>query len=184
MHYKGRELISRPTRASGRTLLFSAFAFYLVILNGGVGKKGIDVSSLTFSAETVKIGAIGLLIYLGFAHFVNFIGDVRSFARWNHPKPILGGIITIGQGAKLTTELDDAKTTLIDLIGKINKSSFKGLTDGESKALCEQIPTQLAELAEGHKSLSETARWVIFGWFAIIPLGAGAAALFLVCICL
>lgn len=184
MRYNGRELISRPTRASGRTLLLSSFAFILVISNGGVDPNGITIlSSLEFGPSTVQLGGIALLAYLLAAHLVNFYGDILSYYKWNHPKQILGAIVNFDQGAELTTELGDAIKSLNEIVDSLANSNVDGLSDKDSGTLA-QVCSQLKDIKAGHRSLSRFAWYTMLGWFAAIPVGVGILTLLLVFTCM
>lgn len=183
MHYKGRELISRPSRASGRTLLVSAFAFILIIANGGIDEQQITVLSLTLKADTVRVGGSVLLAYLIIAHFINVRGDILSFFKWNNPKQILGSEVTIGLGSKLTTELEDAISSLDKLVDKIANSDQGGLSASDSEKL-NKVLSELEDISDGHKALAGFAERAMIGWFTLVPIGMGVLSLILVFKCL
>lgn len=82
MNFKGEQAISRPTRATGRTVLIVSLTLFLFKL-GWIETADASIVGLRFAEgkfETIATGILGLALL---AHLVQWTGDLFSYQAWN-----------------------------------------------------------------------------------------------------
>lgn len=168
MNFQGKEAISRPTRATGRTVLLFSF------LLGLAGLGWIEVANNSLVGLKVKeenfISLLQLLCGLSIiAHVVQWYSDYISYCGWNVTGKMPGG-----------SRWDaPSETKLQDLIDEITV-----LPEGEKDIVklsdrLKEVEVKIEELRWNIKNFDLFAKFYVFGWHLILPLGIAFIAFFI-----
>lgn len=164
MNFQGKEAISRPTRATGRTVLF------LALLLGLAGVDWINVADNSLVGLKVNEHKfIPLLevfcIVAAVWHVVQWYSDFLSFRGWN-----------ITGGTPRTSFLKPSMTRLervADLI--MNLSEVKNDLETLPTQI-EQIRRELSGLDWSIRKFNTFARFYVYCWHLAVPLVAVCVA--------
>lgn len=159
MNFQGKEAISRPTRATGRTVLF------LALLLGLAGLGWIEVTqNPLFGLKIVsdKFDPLLKLLCLlaSIAHVVQWYGDFVSYRGWN----VTGGL----SGASRWGEA--SKTKLYDAIEEASKLTDAGQEYQELHSKVDSLSSQLDELHWNMGNFSSFAKFYVYFWHLALPL--------------
>ncbi|MGR3815152.1 MAG: hypothetical protein ACU0AU_13735 [Cognatishimia activa] len=184
MHFQGQELISRGTKATNRSLLFTSFAVLLLPFSKPTEKGVVQLLSLEFPIGLVEFGAVALLVFLVISHVISWRGDMLSYQRWNLPgKTPSKYLDTINELRSQTEQSFERFDYILERFERVVKNhsdkADRILTTDFSKTLDEAKVTRefLEDMNAGIARLGLFARFVLFGWFLAVPLLIAAFAI-------
>lgn len=192
MHYLGKELISRNTYVSNRSLIAVAavtvFSHHYDLLLNELVVFGMSVPEPAINSITLIF-----LIFLTINYYLSYWGDFMSFREWNVNSDVAaaydGGMV-----AKRDTILrtaTNAQTALKQMIdsGKIGVLAdvVKSIKDDQKIILnnfkdiknLETIEQDLKEMLKGHSQLNFIANFQLYVWYGLMPLGLSGYAIWI-----
>ena len=182
MHFQGRELISRGTKATSRTLLSICFAKIFVVYFA-VNISSAKIAGVDIGEADLGLATSLLIIFLLVSHGISWIGDVLSFRRWNVSEKVsqMSGWGGGGVDTHLLTKIDGVLASLEALKEEANGNT--GRATGEQLKKIVLSVSNTHKLVEGIKGgisdLTFFAWFVLFGWYAIFPIIMASTAIYL-----
>ena len=120
MHLAGQDVISRATRASGKTLVSLSFVVWFVkFVDAPIGDAVISGVSLPESNNGYGFVQWVVMIPLLLHHVMNWWGDRLSYRGWNDPTKITLSA-GFGSATGLMTRLDAVLRTVKEKFGQSN----------------------------------------------------------------
>ena len=167
MNFLGSEAISRPTRATGRAALFLALLLGLAGI-GWIQAEQNSLIGITVSKDKF-IQLLKLLCMLScLAHVVQWYSDYVSYCGWNVEGRLTADLHWVHNKTKLDS--------FLEAVSRLNEDK----QDWPKVSLnLSELCTQVDELNWSIRSFDRFAKFYIFGWHLLLPLGAAGAAFIL-----
>ena len=179
MNSQGKQVVSVATQRSSRALLVTA------IFVGIAKVYAVPLEALTVLEVNIPLAAINGAIWaiIGFQlinHLVHWVGDCFNFWAVNagDADPMLRYNGRSGTQTKLEFLLSLIATLEEEERGKMHLSPFDGKPTG--------LMGQLSDIRTAAEPLLGKVRWYagyakfyFFGWYLVLPIGAGLVALLL-----
>ena len=164
MHFMGQQVISRPTRGSGRNLVSLSFVVWFVKFYGAPIKNlvisGVELVDPSQDYDPVLwVGMLLLLVH----HVMNWYGDVVSYKGWNIISDKVTSTAGFGSDTGLVSRLDSVLQIVKEKIGNKSEQDI--------------IPVRLDEIKNGIVRLNSFAFWYIVIWLGV-PVAGCFIALF------
>ena len=166
MHYLGKELISRNTYVSNRSLITVAtvtvFSYHYELPLADLDFFGMSLPEANINSITLIF-----LIFLTINYYLSYFGDFISFTGWN-VKPEIGDV-------SLSSKLDD-------MLDKIQRGLLRSKITYLDEAVQKEIESQnkdLENLLKGHSKLNIIAKLQLYFWFGAMPLFLSGYAIYL-----
>ena len=192
MHYLGKELISRNTYVSNRSLIAVAavtvFSHHYDLLLNELAIFGMSVPEPAINSITLIF-----LIFLTINYYLSYWGDFMSFREWN-----INSDVSAAYGGKMVSKRDailqivkNAQIALKQMIdsGKnaVPGGDFESIKDNQKTILdhfreiqnLETIEQDLKEMLKGHSQLNFTANFQLYVWYGLMPLGLSGYAIWI-----
>lgn len=184
MHFQGQELISRGTKATNRSLLFTSFAVLLLPFSKPTERGVVQLLSLEFPIGLVEFGAVALLVFLVISHLISWWGDVLSYRAWNvgtrsSPIRLQNDGSLLSNVDKAIDHFDLAAKQFDQLVESDHTKSDRLLATDFSTGIkhCRDALEFLEKMVEGIERLNAYAKFALFGWFLAVPLLIAAFAI-------
>ena len=192
MHYLGKELISRNTYVSNRSLIAVAavtvFSHHYDLLLNELAIFGMSVPEPAINSITLIF-----LIFLTINYYLSYWGDFMSFREWN-----INSDVSAAYGGKMVSKRDailrivkNAQIALEQMIdsGKnaVPGGDVESIKDNQKTILgnfkeiqnLETIEQDLKEMLKGHSQLNFTANFQLYVWYGLMPLGLSGYAIWI-----
>ena len=173
MHFQGKELISKGTTFTARSLLTVGF-LKIFVYEFGIALNEATVAGVPIGKADLGHATNALIYFLFVSHMISWIGDFLSFRNWNVSEKMTSPSNSDGVDAPtpLLSKLDSAIEAVTRL--KRNADANLGSTNRDNLEIIskktEDAITQLSNIKGGLKNLNYFATFVLFVWYLLIPL--------------
>ena len=178
MHFEGRELISRGTKASARTLTTACFAKFLLAFSGAEGPA--KIAGLEIPLDQLNTTGTYLIAFLTAAHLQSWWGDRLSYQRWNVTDRVSPN--NLGSSGSLLSKLDGTIRDMQTAITKFDvpdESLVQSVKLKEIKQQLDWTKSTVQDIRHGIDNLNTYAKAVLYGWYLFVPLTLAALAIFI-----
>lgn len=173
MHFQGKELISKGTTFTARSLLTVCF-LKLFVYKFGIAFDEANIVGVPIGEADLGYATNILIYFLLVSHIISWIGDFLSFRNWNVSEKLIGSTTFEGAGSSraLSSKLDsgiEALTLLKDHaeanLGTANRERLEIISKQTKDAI-----NDLSNIKGGLRNLNFFANFVLYFWYLLFPL--------------
>lgn len=184
MHFQGRELISRATRVTARTLLVSSFALLLVYFAGDKSNTHAVIGGLKLHISELETAGSVMIMFLVVSHAISWNGDRLSYQRWNVSEKT--GSKLWDTSGTMISKIDEAleiiksrRSAAEEFRESLNKDRPESEVSDRISRFDDEAKRE-AELLQGIRNgidgLNGFALGVLYVWFGAVPILVGFSA--------